>query len=82
MCIAYAGLYGIITVLRPFRIAAAIALSAKTERVLVHIEDRFAVSRGTAIAIKFGLGWVFHIFCLTSGVMLASTLSAVPIFPS
>ena len=77
---AYGVLYAFITLMRPLRVAAAVALSKPTENFLQRLQFRLGCSRGTAIAIQYALSWVAWSGLVTVGVSLASACSGVPVF--
>jgi hypothetical protein len=77
---AYGGLYVFITLIRPLRVALAVALTKNTEECLEQTQKRLGCSRATAIGLQISLGLLLWTTCAAGGVALASTLSGVPIW--
>ena len=79
---AYAGLYAIITLMRPIRIAAAAALASRVETLLLWTQQRLNCGRSTAIGVNFSAGLLIWMLCAAAGVSIASAASGVPIMPA
>jgi len=77
---AYGTLYTAIQVLKPVRVAAAIAMSKFSLGFLRWKQSKLNCSRGQAIAMQYSLGWLAWGCLTTIGVSYASVLSGVPIF--
>ncbi|CAJ1953498.1 unnamed protein product [Cylindrotheca closterium] len=76
---AYATIYGIIQVLKPFRVAAAIGMSKLSKEFLDATEKKLNCKRRTAIFFQYALGWMIWLCLATVGVTIASTASGVPL---
>lgn len=76
---AYGTIYAVIQVLRPFRIASAIAMSKLSSNLLNHTQEKLTCSRGFAIFIQYALGWVAWLFVATFGITMASWVSGVSV---
>ena len=77
---AYGTIYAIIQLLRPFRVAAAIAMSKLSKEFLLQTETKLSCSRGVAIAFQYGLGWIAWVGVSIVGISLASIYTGVPIW--
>eukprot|EP00526_Cylindrotheca_closterium_P019101 CAMPEP_0113634214 /NCGR_PEP_ID=MMETSP0017_2-20120614/17813_1 /TAXON_ID=2856 /ORGANISM="Cylindrotheca closterium" /LENGTH=224 /DNA_ID=CAMNT_0000544899 /DNA_START=1 /DNA_END=672 /DNA_ORIENTATION=+ /assembly_acc=CAM_ASM_000147 len=55
---AYATIYGIIQIMKPFRVAAAIGMSRLSKEFLEATEEKLACKRRTAIVFQYALGWM------------------------
>lgn len=77
---AYAGLYVVVALIRPFRIALAIGATGKMEQLLQYMQERKGYSRKSAIGTVFGVGLLVWMGLGAAGVTLASALSGVPIW--
>lgn len=77
---SYATIYAVIQVLRPFRVAAAIALSKVSKEFLDQTQAKLDCSRRYAVALHVVLSQVMYAACAGMGVISASCLSGVPIF--
>lgn len=76
---AYATIYGIIQVLKPFRVAAAIGMSKLSKEFLDATEEKLCCKRRTAIVFQYAIGWMVWLGLATVGVTIASTASGVPV---
>lgn len=76
---SYGALYAFIQLLRPFRVAAAVAMSKLSKEFLEQTQEKLQCSRGFAIFFQYALGWVAWLAVVSIGVALASFLSGVPI---
>jgi hypothetical protein len=79
---AYGALYAIITLMRPVRVAIAIALSRRTGVFLDNLQATLGCSRGTAIFVQYSMGWAAWGACSCLGISVASALSGVPVLPN
>jgi predicted PurR-regulated permease PerM len=78
----YAGFYVINNFLRPFRIAASIAISKYFDEAITNIQTKTKIPRAAAIAtVVFLANVVGTCTVMGGGIFLASTLAGVPIFP-
>lgn len=77
---AYASLYVVAALIRPFRIAFAIGVTHKMEHFLQYVEKRIGCTRTNAIGMVFAFGIVLWLTCCAAGVTLASTLAGVPLW--
>lgn len=77
---AYASLYVVAALIRPFRIALALGATHKMELLLQYVEKRIGCNRRNAIAMIFAFGIVLWLTCCAAGVTLASTLAGVPLW--
>lgn len=77
---SYATIYAVIQVLRPFRVAAAIAMSKLSKEFLDQTQAKLDCSRRYAVALHVVLSQVMYAVCAGLGVISASCLSGVPIF--
>ena len=77
----YAGLYLVLNIFRPARIAIAIALSRYFDKTIQLYETKFKVSKRAAIGITvFCYNVLGTLSMMAGGIILASLLSGVPIF--
>ncbi|CAB9506366.1 expressed unknown protein [Seminavis robusta] len=76
---SYASLYAVLTVLRPFRVAAAVAMSKLSKEMLEATEQKLDCSRSAAIAFQYALGWIAWLCLASTGVAIASLVTGVPI---
>jgi hypothetical protein len=81
--IVYSGFWIFNNIVRPIRLALSIGIVApQFDRVLNYIQNKFNVSRTIAIAITvFMANVVGTISAMSVGIVIASMLSGVPIFP-
>jgi hypothetical protein len=77
---SYGAIYALIQLLRPFRVAAAIAMSKLSSEFLEQTQARLDCSRGMAIVFQYLLGQIMLAICAAFGVMLASWVSGVPVW--
>ena len=80
MIAAYGTIYAVIQLLRPFRVAAAIAMSKLSKEFLIQTEVKLNCNRSFAIAFQYGLGWITWSVVSIFGISLASLGTGVPIF--
>jgi len=76
---AYGSMYAVIQLLRPFRVAAAVAMSKCSKEFLEQTQSRLNVSRGVAIFFQYALGWITWLGLTAVGVTWASCATGVPI---
>ena len=77
---AYGTLYAFVQVLKPFRVAAAIAMSKLCKQGLDATQEYYQCSRRTAMAVQYGLGWLAWFVMTVVGIGLASLRTGTPIF--
>lgn len=77
---AYASLYVVAALIRPFRVAVAIGATHKMEQLLQYMQKRIGCTRTNAIGMVFAFGIVLWLTCCAAGVTLAATLAGVPIW--
>ena len=77
---AYGTIYAIVQLLRPFRVAAAVAMSKMSNSFLEETQVQLNCSRGVAIVVQYALGWLAWAVVATSGIALASWCSGVPVW--
>lgn len=76
---AYGTIYAAVQLLRPFRVAAAVAMSKLSKEFLEATEAKLDCNRRTAVAVQFAFGWLAWAVVATTGVTLASLATGVPI---
>merc|ERR1712194_926784 len=76
---SYAMIYGALQILKPFRVAAAIAMSKLSAQYLVMTEEKLKCSRNVAIGCQYAMGQVMMGITFFVGVTLVSVLTGVPI---
>lgn len=78
----YAGFYLISNIVRPLRLAAAVAISPKFDQLVSYIQRRLQIPRGAAIGVTvFSANLVGTCVIMASGICLASLAAGVPVFP-
>ena len=77
---AYASLYVVAALIRPMRIALAIGMTHKMERLIQYLQKRIGCTRTKTIGMVFGFGVVLWLTFCAAGVTLASALAGVPIW--
>jgi len=77
---AYSMIYGIIQLIRPFRVAAAIGMSKLSAEYLEMTQSKFNCSRGVAIGVQYMVGWVMMGSGAFLGVSITTMLTGVPIW--
>lgn len=77
---AYATIYGLIQILRPFRVAAAIGMSKLSAEYLEMTQRKFQCSKTVAIMLQYLSGWLMMGTCAGVGVTCATALSGVPLW--
>lgn len=73
-------IYGLVQVLRPFRVAAAIAMSKLSAEYLEMTQAKLNCSRGVAIGFQYLMGQVMMGLCALLGVSIVSLLTGVPLW--
>ncbi|KAL7536770.1 hypothetical protein ACHAXR_007387 [Thalassiosira sp. AJA248-18] len=76
---SYAMIYGALQLLKPFRVAAAIAMSKLSADYLEMTQEKFNCSRSVAIGCQFMLGQIMMGITFFVGVTIVSFLTGVPI---
>ena len=76
---AYGTLYAFVQVLKPFRVAMAIAMSKLCKQGLDATQEYYQSSRKTAMAVQYGLGWVAWLAMTSIGIVIASVRTGTPI---
>ena len=76
---SYGTLYALVQLLRPFRVAAAIAMSKLSLQFLEGTQEKLRCRRGVAIAVQYFLGYVVQLVLASIGIALASLASGVPL---
>jgi hypothetical protein len=78
----YAGIWVFNNIIRPLRLAAAVAVTPYFDRMIESVQQKTNFSRPIAIAlVVFLFNIVGTISLLIGGVTLASIAAGVPIFP-
>ena len=77
---AYGTLYAIIQLLRPFRVAGAVAMSKMSAELLKITEEKLDCSRKVAIVLQYIMGWMAWLVLASTGIAAASLSTGVPIF--
>jgi hypothetical protein len=73
-------IYGLIQILKPFRVAMAIAGSKLSAEWLEMTQRKLKCSRTVAIACQYLTGQVVMAICACIGVCIVSVVTGVPIF--
>ena len=73
-------IYGVIQLLKPFRVAAAIAMSKLSAEYLEMTQAKLNCSRAVAIGCQYAMGLVAMATCASIGVSIVSLVTGVPIF--
>lgn len=76
---SYAMIYGAIQILKPFRVAAAIAMSKLSAEYLEMTQHKLNCSRRVAIACQYVMGQVVMAVCALLGVTAVSLWTGVPL---
>ena len=76
---SYAMIYGILQLLKPFRVAAAIAMSKLSAEYLVLTQERLNCSRTVAIGCQYIMGNIMMCITFGVGVSIVSLITGVPI---
>jgi hypothetical protein len=78
----YAGFWVFNNLVRPLRLAVSVAISPQFDRIVLGIQDRLKVSRAAAITTVVILAnLIGTTFFMATGILVASFLAGVPIFP-
>ena len=73
-------IYGLIQLLKPFRVAMAIGMSKMSAEYLEMTQTKFGCSRGIAIACQVAMSMAMMSIIAGLGVTLVSIITGVPIF--
>lgn len=76
---SYGMLFAILQCLKPFRMAAAVALSPYAQLALQRLQHSLQCSKGMAAAMHYVAGWIVTTPVAVGGVLCASGLSGVPL---
>mmetsp|Transcript_17548 Transcript_17548/g.26586 ORF Transcript_17548/g.26586 Transcript_17548/m.26586 type:complete len:326 (+) Transcript_17548:229-1206(+) len=76
---AYGMIYGVVTLLRPFRVAAAIGMSKLSAEYLEMTQTTLKCSRPVAIAVQYMMGWIMFGSCALCGISFVSWKTKIPI---
>ena len=78
----YAGFYVFNNIIRPIRVTASVVVSKYFDNFVSMIERRTKLSRKLSIGVVVFLANVCGTFAaMGTGILIASTLAGVPIFP-
>lgn len=78
----YAGFYVFNNIVRPLRVAISLGVSKYFDAAITGVRNKLKVSKPVAIGIVVFLANIVGTCSLMSlGILLASTLSGVPVFP-
>ncbi|KAL7568401.1 hypothetical protein ACA910_012120 [Epithemia clementina (nom. ined.)] len=79
----YAGFYVFQNVIRPFRLAASVAVAPQFEKLVLWVQNRLRVKRGIAITITVLMVNLFGTSIICAGMIsLAAGLAGVPVLPA
>jgi len=76
---SYAMIYGALQILKPFRVAAAIAMSKLSAEYIVMTEEKLKCSRNVAIGCQYMMGQIMMGITFLVGVSFVHKLTGVPI---
>jgi hypothetical protein len=77
----YAGFWVFNNLIRPVRLAVAVGVAPFLDRVVLSIQNKLHVRKGTAIFVTVIVANVFGtIAFMSAGILLAATLAGVPVF--
>lgn len=77
---SYAMIYGFAQIVKPFRVAAAIAMSKLSAEYLEMTQAKLKCSRGVAIGCQYLMGQVIMAICAFIGVSIVTVWTGVPMF--
>lgn len=77
---SYGMIYGFISLVRPFRVASAIAMSKLSAEYLETTQTRFKCSRRIAIGVQYSSGIVIGTCCAFLGIFSVSLWTGVPLW--
>ena len=77
---AYATIYGLVQIIKPFRVAAAIAMSKLSKEFLDQTQVRLHCNKRMAVVVQYALGWVAWSVLAVTGIGVASTAAGVSIW--
>ena len=75
---SYAMIYGALQLLKPFRVAAAVAMSKVSAEYLDVTQERFQCSRNVAIGCQYLMGQFMMAAAFAMGVTVVSLVTGVP----
>lgn len=73
-------IYGIVQILRPFRVALAIGMSKLSAEYLEMTQSKLNCSRGVAVGCQYMMGQVMMVMVASLGVSIVSLVTGVPIW--
>lgn len=77
----YAGFWVFNNIVRPIRLAIAVAVSPQFDKVVASIQNRLGVNKAAAVTITvFFANVVGTLFFMSAGIGLASVCAGVPIW--
>ena len=76
---SYAMIYGVLQLLKPFRVAMAIGMSKLSAEYLEMTQEKFNCSRTVAIGCQYMMGQLMMGITFFVGVSIVSLLTGVPI---
>jgi len=77
---AWGAVYVAVQFLKPFRVAGAIGMSKLSAEYLEMTKDKFNCSQRVAVGVQFVMGVFAMGFLASSGIVVTSILTGVPIF--
>lgn len=78
----YAGFFVFNNVIRPVRLAGAVAVSPQFDKFIAQLQEKMKISKGLAILVTVLLANVVcTVALMCGGIALASVLAGVPVFP-
>ena len=77
---SYGMIYGFISLVRPFRVASAIAMSKLSAEYLETTQTKFNCSRKVAIGVQYSSGVFIGGCCAFLGIFGVSLLTGVPLW--
>eukprot|EP00977_Amphora_coffeiformis_P001070 scaffold222_cov175-Amphora_coffeaeformis.AAC.15 len=78
----YGAMYAFLQAIKPIRIAAAISMASHAQNWLDATQNRFQCGRSKAVAVQYVCGYAVQAIVASTGILIASTASGVPIFVS
>ena len=73
-------IFGLIQVLKPFRVAAAIGMSKLSSEYLDMTQSYLNCDRSTAVVCQFAMGVLMMFVTASIGILFVSKFTGVPIF--
>lgn len=78
----YFGFFVFNNIVRPVRVAVSIGVSPLFDKIIVMIQEKFRVNKAAAVGITvFFANIVCTISFMSTGIIIASILAGVPVFP-